>query len=144
MMSDTRWRRTAVFGFLLGAAAMVGLVVLWHAAGFASTPRTAGQDDMTGLLTQTFGWGFILAYALAALLVGFMIRNPLATAGGMILPFPVALAIDITQRPTSHNLFPFEIALMWIPAFILALFFAWLGTRARESRRRILRTAGEA
>ena len=42
----------------------------------------------------------------------------------MIVPFALALAVELNRDPTSHNLFPFEIVMMWAPAFGVA----WLGT----------------
>lgn len=38
----------------------------------------------------------------------------------MIVPLAVALVVEISLDPTSHNLFPFEIVLVWAPAFLLS------------------------
>ena len=45
----------------------------------------------------------------------------------MMLPLPIAFGIEVSLSPTSHNLFPFEVLLYWLPAFGLALLGSYLG-----------------
>lgn len=46
---------------------------------------------------------------------------------GMMLPLPIAVGIEISLDPTSHNLIPLEVAMYWFPAFGLALLGGYLG-----------------
>lgn len=52
----------------------------------------------------------------------------------MMSPLPLALIVEVLQDPTSHNLLPFEVVMLWAPAFLVAFFGATLGTHLRVAR----------
>lgn len=54
-------------------------------------------------------------------------RSGIAVGAGILVPIPTIIAIDLQRDPTSHNLFPFEIAFGLAFAMPGALLGAWLG-----------------
>jgi hypothetical protein len=76
-----------------------------------------------------------VAFAIVAVAIGAISLAPVFVAAGMLLPLPVATAIEIARDPTGHNLLPLEIILYWIPVFALALLGAYLGRQLATRHR---------
>jgi hypothetical protein len=129
--SDQTWRKRAVLGFLCGAAAMILAVAFWHSAGFAVSSGSASYP-VTNWLVAPLGLAFLTVYAGLAFGAGWLCRQPLSIAAGFISPFPVAVMIEVSRHPTSHNLLPFEVVLYWLPLFLLALLLSFAGQRVRR------------
>ena len=64
---------------------------------------------------------------------GYVLRTPVFTSLGMISLLPLAMAIEVAKDPTNHKLFPFEIVLYWIPAFLVAFIPALVGMKFRNA-----------
>lgn len=54
-------------------------------------------------------------------------RSGIAVGAGILVPIGTIIGIDLQRDPTSHNLFPFEIAFGLVFAMPGALLGAWLG-----------------
>lgn len=125
----TLQRRTPlspVIALLVGLLGSVGLAVFWHLIVGTAKPRQAGYL-YTQYFTDCLSLLFAAVYFLLSIALGWTVRRPLLVAAGMILPLPIALAIETVLDPTSHNLLPFEVILYWLPAFGIALLGAFLG-----------------
>ena len=132
-------------GLLAGFAAIVSLATLWHLVGFVNPPIHEGHRsahtpgyEFTEYFTHCISGSFVAAYAVVSLALGWKfqsggpaalwsVETPAAAsietipvALGMVLPLPIALLIEVIRDPTSHNLFPFEVLLYWLPAFLVA------------------------
>jgi len=59
-------------------------------------------------------------------LLGAGFRRVWSVAVGMVLPWPIACAIEVTLDPTSHNLLPFDV-ISWVAYFGFALMGAFVG-----------------
>lgn len=125
------WVRTG-FGALAGLVGTVALASLWHLFGAAS-PKEADYV-YTQYFTSCLGLGFAAAYFGLGFVLGWIVQRVAVVALGMILPLPIAFLIEVTLDRTSHNLIPFEILLVWLPAFSLALLGAYLGRTAEQKR----------
>jgi hypothetical protein len=90
---------------------------------------------LSGYLLATVGWETAVAYAIVAVAIGAISLAPVFVAAGMLLPLPVATAIEIARDATGHNLLPVEIILYWIPAFVVALLAAYLGRQLATRHR---------
>jgi hypothetical protein len=101
----------------------------WHLFGLAPAPAAAGYR-YTQALSQPLLWVVILIVVVSAG-VGWLTRRKWAVGLGTMSPFPIAMAIEIAQDPTSHNLLPFEVLITWLPAFLLGSAGAALGRRLR-------------
>jgi hypothetical protein len=136
-VNDERTRSGNAIGafsaWLTGILTSIFLVALCHAAHLASTPRERGYVLTQYLSTCASGF-FILVFALAGALLGFLDFRRTPVALGMMSPLPLALIVEVFQDPTSHNLLPFEVGMFWAPAFLLAFFGATLGARLRAAR----------
>jgi len=136
MAKTPRSRSNFIFGLLAGLAGSVSLAVLWHLFGFDSPPSQAGDEyQFTEYFTSSIGWPFLACYILVSLFLGWTTQCSRPVAIGMILPLPIALVVELSRDPTSHNLFPFEIIIFWVPAFIVAFSGAYFGQliRARST-----------
>lgn len=105
-------------------------VTVWHYA----VPQHRIDDKaygFTNALVPSLLWLVVVFVCIAGVL-GYLTHRKTPIALGLILPFPIALGIEISRDATSHNLFPFEIILGWIPAFLLALVAALVGARIRQ------------
>lgn len=118
-------------GVALGLVAIVALATFCHLLGYAAPQAEAGYP-LTSFFTGCIGWPFVAAYALAAGALGWATRSVRPVAAGMVLPLPLALVVEVVLDPTSHNLFPFEVVLYWLPAFAVAFLGARLGDGLRE------------
>jgi len=136
-VDDERTRSGIAFGalsaWLVGILTSIFLVALCHAAHLASTPRESGYALSQYLSTCASGF-FVLVFALAGALLGFLDFRRTPVALGMMSPLPIALVVEVLQDPTSHNLLPFEILMLWVPAFLLAFVGATAGTHLRAAR----------
>jgi hypothetical protein len=116
-----------VVAIVAGAIGTIALATVWHWAGLVTRP-----SEHSYRLSQYFmncvSWPFIFAYAAVALVIGRLARTEWPVAIGMVLPLPIALVVEIIRDSTSHNLFPFEIGLYWVPALAIA----YLGARGRR------------
>lgn len=126
-----RWH--AGLGVLAGFAAAVSLVGLWHLFGLAWPPPPQGGYPLTTPLLRCVSWGFAGVYAAAALGLGWLSGRGWPVALGMVAPLPLAFLIEVLRDPTSHNLWPFEAVMYWLPAFALAFVAAWIGRLARRA-----------
>ncbi len=96
--------------------------------------NTRRPDDASYWLTHTLMpsvWWVGIVFTCIAATLGWLTLRRWPIALGLILPLPVALAIEIAKDPTSHNLFPFEILFGWGPAYLLAFVAAYAGARVR-------------
>ena len=114
----------------MGATAVLMLVALLHRTGMVSLPPPT--PDMSSYLYQVDNVPMLLGIALAAAAIGALFFHPIAVGMGMVSPLAVALFVDISRKPTSHNLFPFEIAMFWLPVFLISFGMAHLGGRLRR------------
>ncbi len=128
-------------GLLAGFAASVSLATLWHLVGFVNptihegyrSAHTPGYE-FSQYFTHCISWSFAAAYALVSLALGWKFQSgwraahwsdvvsieTIPVALGMVLPLPIALLIEGIRDPTSHNLFPIEVLVFWLPAFLVA------------------------
>lgn len=136
-MNDERTRSGIAIGafsaWLAGILTSIFLVALCHAVHLASTPREHGYV-LSQYLSTCASVFFVLVFALAGALLGFLDFRRTPVALGMMSPLPLALIVEMLQDPTSHNLLPFEVVMLWAPAFLVAFFGATLGTRLRVAR----------
>ena len=117
---------------LASLACSIALASLWHLFGFASPPTQSGYP-FSQYLTGCISWPFVGVFALVSITLGWFSRSLWPVSLGMILPLPIASAIEVIQDPTSHNLIPFEVLLYWLPAFVIAFCGAYCG-RQLQSR----------
>ena len=118
-------------GVVFGVTLVMPLIALFHAQGWTA-PQTSLTYQYTHAITRCLSPGFVAACILIALALGFATRRSPGVALGMILPLPIAACIELKEDPTSHNLIPFEIAITWLPAFLVLMIAAWLGTKLRD------------
>jgi hypothetical protein len=109
-----------------------GLAALWRTAGWA-TPIDP-HYPVTTFFTGCIGLGFASVFLYVTALLGWATAAPLAVTLGALAPLPIALTYEAARDPTSHNLFPFEIALLWVPALALAYGASKLGALLRVLR----------
>ena len=128
-------KKTARLRFFLsvtaGAVAVMALALVCHLIGFVSRPTQAGYP-FTNYLAVSLNVGSIAVYIGLGGLLGYMFRQAVPVALGMMLPWPIACIVEMIQDPTSHNMFPFEAILFWTPAFFLALLGARFGRKMAE------------
>ncbi len=123
-------------GLLLGCACSVALVAVWNLVGAASVITRQDSYSYSQYLLACISWPFVAVYFVLSVVLGLILRQPWVIAAGMILPFPIILALEVTRDPTSHNLMPFEVLMYWLPAFGLALAGAYLGRMVSGGFRR--------
>lgn len=126
-------RNRAVIAFAAGIVTGVVVALVWGRGG-----STEPGYPYTSLLQAAFVPVFAVAGPLVAIFVALWTGRSWPFALGMIVPFPVALIAELRVDPTSHNLFPFEVVLVWVPAFLLswgaAAVTLLLAKRARRAR----------
>lgn len=122
------WRLLAAFGASL--LTILCLARVWHLGGWPH-PITDGYP-VTSYFVNCFGIGFCVACLAMSCLLGRLGGNPWPVAAGMLAPLPIGLVYEVALDPTNHNLFPFEIVLLWLPTFLLTFAAAYLGTRLRH------------
>ena len=115
-----------IVGILAGAAGLLALAALWHGAGLVTQPVSPSYA-YTEYFTHCVSWSFTAAYFALNMLLGLLLRRNWPIALGMIIPLAVALLIEMRRDPTGHNLFPFEIIMVWMPVFGVAWLAASLG-----------------
>ncbi len=111
--------------FGLSAGAMLLLVFLWHCVGLVAPPPPT--PDFSSYLYQVVSIPFLLAFGIVAAAMGALHFRPIAVGMGMVSPLAIALVLDVSRKPTSHNLFPFEIVMAWLPVFLISFGMAHLG-----------------
>ena len=111
--------------FIAGLLVMLVLSVCFHRLGHPPQPSSEYRysNFLLGALSLPFG----VAYLVASTGLGFFFRRAWPVALGMVLPWPLAFALEVSASSSSHNLFPFEAALVWLPAFFIALLGAGTG-----------------
>ena len=122
-----RWAIAA----LAGALTLPLLAAIWHLCHFA-TPAERGDYHLTSFITNRFGVTFFFTLFVICIGVGWLTTFVRTFAFAAMLPFPIALAIELSEDPTSHNLFPFEIVFVWIPIFALIVAALFIGRYARR------------
>jgi len=131
--AEARLLLSSLVTLAIATVAYLLLVTVWHYA----MPQHRVDDKaygFTNALVPSLLW-LLIVFACIAGALGYLTNRKLPVAFGLILPFPIALWIEISRDPTSHNLFPFEIILGWIPAFLVALLAAYVGARIRRTSR---------
>lgn len=128
MRIDTR----SIVSCGLAAAAMLLLVLLWHGLNLVDPPPPA--PDVSSFLYQVASVPFLLALSIVASVLGALLSRPVPIALGAIVPLVTALVLDLSRKPASHNLFPFEIVMGWLPVFLISLAMAHLGAWLRRAR----------
>ncbi len=118
--------------FGLSTAAMLLLVFLSHRADMVAPPPPT--PDASSYLYQVVSIPFLLAFGIAAAAIGARLFHPIAIGMGMVSPLAIALVLDLSRKPTSHNLFPFEIVMLWLPVFLISFGMAHLGARLMRGR----------
>jgi hypothetical protein len=89
-------------------------------------PSSQGGYELTHYFTP-ISWPFVITYAIVSLVLGAVTKTTWPVALGMIFTLPIACSVEVAQDSTSHNLFPFEILLTWLPGFVLAFGAAYCG-----------------
>jgi len=123
---------------VLAAAAAVGSLALAVQYAFQPTPLPAsGEYFLTELARAQIGPLSVLMALATAFAFGFFVQaQPVLVGFCMLAVFPIVAMYEGTGYRGSHNLFPFEMAIVatWAIPLILA---AWLGRLlARRSGRR--------
>ena len=113
---------------IAGYAGAMGLAVICHSLGLVSRATEVGYP-YTNYLATCVNLGSVGAYFLLNALLGCAFRHGWPIALGMMLPWPIACGIEISHDPTTHNLFPFEAILTWLPAFLLAFLGTYSGRK---------------
>lgn len=113
---------------LAGLGAIVALAIFWHLFGWVPPPKHNGYP-VTNFFADCAGPGFVLAYLLAAFGLGWARLRAWGVGIGMMLPMPFGMIVEVSMDPTNHNLFPFEVVMIWLPMFAAALGAAALGAR---------------
>jgi hypothetical protein len=124
----------AVLVVFVGWVGTMAMAAACHALGFASPAPPQGYASAvqpgyvyTDYLQNCVNPGSAVVYCALAVVLGCFFRRPLSVAAGMMLPWPIACAIELIRDSTSHNLLPFEVLFRWVPALSLALMGAWAG-----------------
>jgi len=112
---------------IAGLAGTGASAAFWHLFG-AAAPPTQDSYAYSHYFTSCLSWSFVAAYFGLSFILGWGLRRAWPLAVGMMLPLPIAFGVEVASDPTSHNLFPFEVLLYWLPAFGLALLGGYLGT----------------
>jgi hypothetical protein len=128
-------RAPAVLALAAGLAASVGLAVLWHAAGWPLRRPGVGYP-FTRYFTDCVGPASVAVLLAVSFALGWLLRRERLSALGMVLPLPIAAAIEIARDPTDHNLWPFEVVMIWLPTFAVLFLAAYAGRRVAAARRR--------
>ena len=118
-------------GVVFGCTLVMPLIALFHAQGWTA-PQTSLTYQYTQAVTRCLSPAFVGTCIVIAFALGFATRRSPGVALGMILPLPIAACIEMNEDPTSHNLIPFEIVITWVPAFLVLMIAAWLGTKLRN------------
>jgi len=87
---------------------------------------------LTSLLTGCFSLTFVILLFSIAIAVGWITEYRRTYAFALALPLPIAFLIEVSKNPTSHNLFPFEIVLIWLPIFFLVAIGTMVGKFLRK------------
>jgi len=116
----------AIVAVVAGWASVMALVVLCHLFGFASHSSEGVGYPFTTYLASTFNKPVVGVYLLLSALLGAGFRRGWPVALGMMLPWPIACAIEVSRDPTSHNLLPFDI-ILWGAVFAVGLMGAFVG-----------------
>jgi len=87
---------------------------------------------LTSPLTDCFGWTFAILIFAIAVAVGWITKYRRTYAFALALPLPIAFLIEVSENPTSHNLFPFEIVRIWLPIFFLVAIGTMVGKFLRS------------
>jgi hypothetical protein len=116
-----------------GLLAVTALAAAWHVAGRADGGKPG--YPVTDFFVGSVDLAFTAAYAVVSLLLGCAFRQSWPVALGMLAPLPIGVVYECALDPTNHNLIPFEVALVWVPAFVLAFGAALLGARIRGEDR---------
>ena len=103
------------------------------AATIAFAPPPQAGYPYTQALSFSFGWELTLSFLLGGV-VGWLTRRTAVVGLGMILPFAVAMCVEIAKDSTSHNLLPIEILIFWMPVFLVTWGGAVVGLKFRERR----------
>lgn len=127
---------TITLTVLGGLLATTILTAIWHVC-VPTSPRGAGYE-FTQWFTNCLSWKFATAYLILSISLGWALGRGWLMALGMMVPLPIAFLIEVIRDHTSHNLFPFEVLMYWIPAFVLSLlglsFGRTMGLRFVRSR----------
>jgi hypothetical protein len=119
-----------VIALLAGAAGSGALAVAWNMLGWAPA-ASPGYEWSRYFAPVTRG--FVLDFVVVAFILGWATRQPKAVAFGTLLPLLIAVGVEIVRDPTSHNMIPFEAALLWLPGFGVAWGAAYAGRETRGS-----------
>ena len=120
--------RMCIWCLLAGMFATVLLAALCHALGIAREDQTPGYG-LTEYFTGCISLPVVCVYVGIGATLGGISRLSSAPAIGLALPLPLACMVEVVLRPSHHNLWPFELVLLWLPAFGIA----WLGAIAGKS-----------
>ena len=93
---------------------------------------SANSYPFTEYFMRCFGVGFVVAFALTMLLLGWRLRHAWAIGLGTVTPLPIAAVLEVIRDPTNHNLLPFEVVLYWIPTFLVSFGIAMIGSLAHR------------
>jgi peptidoglycan/LPS O-acetylase OafA/YrhL len=115
-----KWSIPVAISFVAGIVLCVALAMACHVLGIG-LGFSEQAYPYTGAITSHYVPVFMLGGPAAAVYAARHSRRSWPFALGLIVPLAVALAIEVSLDPTSHNLFPFEVVLVWLPAFLLSL-----------------------
>jgi hypothetical protein len=120
---------------LLGFGVAVGLLALWHRFGLAAMPAQPSENyPYTTLIQACLSWPLAGVFAGVSVVVASLLRAPHSYAVGTILPFLIAVGLEVARDSTNHNLMPFEALFYWLPTYLLAWAPAHLLLKWRRSR----------
>ena len=111
--------------FVAGLLGTLVLAIGFHCLGHPPPP--SAEYRYTNFLLGALSLPFGAAYLAVSVGLAFFFGRTWVIALGMVLPWPLAFGLEVTANPSSHNLFPFEVVLLWLPALGTALFGTGLG-----------------
>ena len=126
------WRIRLVV-MAVGLVSSVGVITLLRVGGHIAPP-VKDSYFLSRLVTDNIGVLLLLSYFSTSGVLGLLLKRPVDIALGMMAPLPLAFLVEVLLDATSHNLFPFEALLYWLPAFGLAFLGGLLGMRLRRIR----------
>ena len=113
------------FAIVSGLLGMSVLTACFHWMGHP--PPYSAEYRYSNFLLGALSLPFAAAYLAVSASLGFFLRRAWTVALGMVLPWPMAFGLEVSASPSSHNLFPFEVVLCWLPALVIALLGAGVG-----------------
>ena len=108
-----------------GLLATLVLTICFHS--WSHPPPASDERRFTSFLVEAMSLPGAAAYFTVSVGLAFFFRRVRLVTLGMVLPWPLAFALELSADSSSHLFFPFEIAFFWLPALVIALLGAGVG-----------------